>query len=62
MANTYEWLARFAQSAGVLYFIALFIVVFGYRNRFLVNHHPRHQRMLIPFSRTRSPLRKQQFA
>ena len=33
MANTYEWLARFAQSAGVLYFIALFIVVLIYALR-----------------------------
>ena len=33
MANTYEWLARFAQSVGVLYFIALFIVVLIYALR-----------------------------
>lgn len=33
MANTYEWLAHFAQSVGVLYFIALFIVVLIYALR-----------------------------
>ena len=33
MASTYEWLAHFAQSAGVLYFIALFLVVLFYALR-----------------------------
>ena len=33
MATTYEWLARFAQSAGVLYFIGLFLVVLVYALR-----------------------------
>ena len=33
MASTYEWLARFAQSAGVLYFIALFLAVLVYALR-----------------------------
>ena len=30
MTTTYEWLARFAQSAGVLYFIAMFLAVLAY--------------------------------
>ena len=33
MSNTYEWLARFAQSAGVLYFIALVRAVLFYALR-----------------------------
>ena len=30
MASTYEWLARIAQSAGLLYFIAIFLAVVAY--------------------------------
>ena len=33
MTNTYEWLARFAQSAGILYFIAMFLAVLVYALR-----------------------------
>jgi cytochrome c oxidase cbb3-type subunit 4 len=33
MATTYEWMAHFAQSAGVLYFIALFVAVLFYALR-----------------------------
>ena len=33
MTTTYEWLARFAQSAGVLYFIAIFLAVLAYALR-----------------------------
>jgi cytochrome c oxidase cbb3-type subunit IV len=30
MASTYEWLAQIAQSAGLLYFVALFVAVSAY--------------------------------
>ncbi|CAN7234379.1 cbb3-type cytochrome c oxidase subunit 3 [Bosea sp. LjRoot9] len=30
MDTTYQWLANFAQSAGLLYFISIFVGVCGY--------------------------------
>jgi cytochrome c oxidase cbb3-type subunit IV len=30
MASTYEWLAQIAQSAGLLYFLAIFLAVLAY--------------------------------
>ena len=30
MSTTYEWFARFAQSAGLVYFVVLFMAVLGY--------------------------------
>jgi len=50
MASTYEWLARFAQSAGVLYFMALFIGVLFYALR------PRNQETFDRAAQT--PLRE----